>query len=170
MTLIKDGFFDPKELEKLPGVPSKERLEKGPVVVIECAQKIPCNPCEEACNKKAISIGDSIIDLPVLNSELCTGCGLCIAACPGQAIFVVDMTYSDTEAAVQLPFEFLPYPGQGEIVDGLNRAGRRVCDAKVLKVLNPKYFDRTVVITVAVPKKFGMEVRNIKLENGRKNG
>ncbi len=170
MTLTKNGFFDQKELEKLPGVPSKERLQKGPVVVIECAQKIPCNPCEEACNKKAIKIGDSIIDLPVLDAELCTGCGLCIASCPGQAIFVVDMTYSDTEAAVQLPFEFLPYPEQGEIVDGLNRAGETVCDARVLKVLNPKNFDRTAVITVAVPKKFGMEVRNIKLKNGRKNG
>ncbi len=169
MTLTKNGFFDIKELEKLPGVPSKERLQKGPVVVIECAQKIPCNPCEEACHKKAISIGDFIIDLPVLDSELCTGCGLCIAACPGQAIFVVDMTYSETNAAVQLPFEFLPYPEQGEIVDGLNRAGQTVCDAKVLKVLNPEKFDRTAVITVAVPEKFGMEVRNIKLKKDRKN-
>jgi Fe-S-cluster-containing hydrogenase component 2 len=170
MTLAKNGFFDKNELDKLPGVPSKERLQKGPVVVIECAQKIPCNPCEEACHKNAIKIGDSIIELPVLDSELCTGCGLCIASCPGQAIFVVDMTYSETEAAVQLPFEFLPYPKQGEIVDGLDRSGETVCDAKVLKVLNPKNFDRTAVITVSVPKKFGMEVRNIKLRKNRKNG
>jgi Fe-S-cluster-containing hydrogenase component 2 len=170
MTLAKNGFFDKNELDKLPGVPSKERLQKGPVVVIECAQKIPCNPCEEACHKNAIKIGDSIIELPVLDSELCTGCGLCIASCPGQAIFVVDMTYSETEAAVQLPFEFLPYPKQGEIVDGLDRSGETVCDAKVLKVLNPKKFDRTAVITVSVPKKFGMEVRNIKLRKDRKNG
>lgn len=164
MTLIKDGYFDAEELEKLPGVPSKKRLEKGPVVVIECAQQIPCNPCEEACHKRAIEIGNSIINLPVLNAELCTGCGLCIASCPGQAIFVVDMTYSDTEAAVQFPYEFLPYPEVGKEVDGLNRAGEKVCDAKVLKVLNPKKFDRTAVITVAVPKEFGMEVRNIALK------
>lgn len=164
MTLIKDGYFDVEELDKLPCVPSKERLDKGPVVVIECAQQIPCNPCEEACPKRAIEIGDSIINLPILDADKCTGCGLCIASCPGQAIFVVDMTYSDNEAVVQLPYEFLPYPEVGEEVDGLNRAGQKVCKAKVLKVLNPKKFDRTAVITVAVPKEFGMEVRNIALK------
>jgi hypothetical protein len=65
---------------------------------------------------------------------------------------------------VQIPYEFLPYPEVGEIVDGLNRAGERVCDAKVLKVLKPKSFDRTAVIQIAVPKNLGMIVRNLKLK------
>ena len=87
MTLIKDGYFDADELKILPGVPSEERLKKGPVVVIECAQEIPCNPCEEACLKGAIEIGDSIVNLPKLKADLCSGCGLCIAACPGPGNF-----------------------------------------------------------------------------------
>jgi Fe-S-cluster-containing hydrogenase component 2 len=93
MTLIKDGYFDLNELTILPGVPSEERLKQGPVVVIECAQEIPCNPCEDACVKGAIEIGDSIVNLPKLKSELCGGCGLCVAAGRGQAIFVVYITY-----------------------------------------------------------------------------
>lgn len=163
MTLAKDGALSLEELATLPGMPSQERLEKGPVVIIECAQEIPCNPCEAACRNGAIQVGEPITNLPVLIEEKCTGCGLCIAACPGQAIFVIDMTYSETEATVQLPYEFLPLPDKGEIVDGLDREGQKVCTARVLKVLNPKKFDRTPVITIAVPKDCAMMVRNIAL-------
>lgn len=163
MTLAKDGALSLEELATLPGMPSQERLEKGPVVIIECAQEIPCNPCEAACRNGAIQVGEPITNLPVLIEEKCTGCGLCIAACPGQAIFVIDMTYSETEATVQLPYEFLPLPDKGEIVDGLDREGQKVCAARVLKVLNPKKFDRTPVITIAVPKDCAMMVRNIAL-------
>jgi len=161
MTLEKDGVLSPEELAKLPGMPSEERLEQGAVAVIECAQEIPCNPCEEACPKGAIRVGEPITNLPVLASDKCTGCGLCIPVCPGLAIFVVDMTYSDREATLQLPYEFLPLPEKGEMVTALDREGRAVCSARVVKVLNPKKFDHTPVITIAVPKDQAMNVRNI---------
>jgi len=163
MTLAKNGALSLEELAALPGMPSKERLAQGPVVVIECAQEIPCNPCEAACPNGAIKVGEPITNLPVLAEEKCTGCGLCIAACPGQAIFVIDMTYSEAEATVQLPYEFLPLPAKGDLVDGLDREGQKICTARVLKVLNPKKFDRTPVITIAVPKECAMAVRNIAL-------
>jgi hypothetical protein len=76
---------------------------------------------------------------------------------------VVNMTYADEEAAVQLPYEFLPLPEKDEIVDGLDREGEKVCTARVVKVLNPKKFDRTPVITIAVPKECAMTVRNIAI-------
>ncbi len=163
MTLEKDGVLSPEELAKLPGIPSAERLERGAVAVIECAQKIPCNPCEEACPAGAIQVGEPITNLPVLDSDKCTGCGLCIPVCPGMAIFVVDMTYSDREATVQLPYEFLPLPRKGELVTALDREGKAVCSARVVNVRNPKKFDHTVVITIAVPKDQAMNVRNIAL-------
>lgn len=161
MTLEKEGFLSPEELAKLPGVPSAERLEEGPVVVIECAQEIPCNPCEGACPVGAIRVGEPITNLPVLAADKCTGCGVCISVCPGLAIFVLDMIYSDREATVQLPYEFLPLPKKGEIVTALDREGRAVCSARVVNVRNPKKFDHTAVVTIAVPKNQAMNVRNI---------
>jgi Fe-S-cluster-containing hydrogenase component 2 len=161
MALLKSGYLSLDEVQALPGVPSAERLAKGPVVVIECAQEIPCNPCVDACNKDAIHLLESITDLPVLEEDKCGGCGLCIAVCPGQAIFVVDATYSESEATVQMPYEYYPLPVAGQIVDGLNRAGQAVCEARVLRVINSKRHDHTPVITLAVPKAQVMEVRSL---------
>ncbi len=163
MPLLKDGVLSREELGALKGMPSGERLAAGPVVVIECGQQIPCDPCEGACPQGAIRIGEPIINLPELEEGKCTGCGLCIAACPGQAIFVVDMTYGEGKATVQLPYEFLPLPEKGELVGGLNRAGEEVCEGQVLRVVNSKKLDRTPVVTVIVPRDCGTEVRSIRL-------
>jgi Fe-S-cluster-containing hydrogenase component 2 len=167
MTLEQTGVLSRQELAQLPGMPSEERMRRGPVVVIECGQEIPCNPCEGLCRQGAIVVGEPITNLPVLNEDKCTGCGLCIAGCPGQAIFVVDMTYSEEEATVALPYEFLPLPQKGESVDALDREGQAICSGRVVKVVNPKGFDRTPVVTVAVPQGCAMSVRNIAL---RKQG
>lgn len=166
MTLLKDGYLSQEELARLPGMPPAERLAKGPVAVIECPQEIPCNPCVEACRLNAITIEGSITNLPVLDSETCTGCGLCIAVCPGQAIFVVDTSYSEDESSVMIPYEFIPLPAEGEFVDGLDRAGRAVCTARVLKVRNLKRNDHTPLITLAVPKDKVMEVRSLRIRRG----
>ena len=75
--------------------PSEERLQKGPVAILECFQKIPCAPCVKACPQGAITIGEDINEIPTFNADKCIGCGQCIVNCPGQAIFVVDLTYSE---------------------------------------------------------------------------
>jgi len=149
-------------------MPPKERLQKGPVVMIECFQKIPCNPCTKACKQGAIQPMGDINELPVVKFDNCNGCGLCISKCPGLAIFVIDETYSDKESTVSLPFEFLPLPEVGEEVDLLDRAGVKVGRGKVIKVRNGKYEDKTPVITVAVPKELTMVVRNIRVGGDRK--
>ena len=156
------GIPSKEELEASPGYPSQEALSRGPIVVIECVQDIPCNPCESACPKGAIKVGNPITQLPVFYPEECDGCGTCIPICPGQAIFRVDITYAEDKATVSFPYEYLPMPQKGDIVQGVNRAGEVVCEAEVLRVQKPKKFAQTAVITVAVPKDLAMEVRSIK--------
>ncbi len=155
-------YFEEKFYQNSPGYPSKERLKKGPVAVIECVQEIPCNPCETACPFGAIKVGKPIINLPKLNEKKCKGCGKCIAVCPGLAIFVVDNAFNEKEATVSLPYEFLPLPEKGEKVDALNRKGKRVCSGRIIKIIPPEKNNHTAVVTVAIPKKYSGEVRNIR--------
>ncbi|UMZ74896.1 FAD-dependent oxidoreductase [Natranaerofaba carboxydovora] len=134
---------------------------EGPRACIECYEKIPCNPCVSACPFGAISIEPSIIDLPELKVEKCTGCASCVHACPGLAIFVVDENYSDDGALVTMPYEYLPLPRKGQQVACLDREGNCITDGQVKKVqLKPEY-NKTAVITVIIPKKYVYEVRNI---------
>jgi Fe-S-cluster-containing hydrogenase component 2 len=156
------GIPSEEELASSPGYPSDEDLSIGPIVVIECVEDIPCNPCEPACPKGAIKVGSPITNLPVFYAERCDGCGRCIPICPGQAIFRVDLSHSEDMASVSFPYEFLPMPKKGDIVQVVGREGSALCDAEVLRVQRPRSFDRTAVVTVAVPKPLVMRVRSIR--------
>jgi len=157
------GVVSLAELRATPGYPSEERLESGPVAVIECFQEIPCNPCERACRFNAIVVGEPITNLPRLLEEKCRGCGECIPACPGLAIFLVNRTYSPEEAAVSIPYEYLPLPEVGSTVDALDRRGERVCSGRVIRVANPRKNDSTTIVTIAVPKRYSDHVRSFRI-------
>jgi len=162
MVLRKMGYLTKEELVNSNCYPAEERFNKGSVAIIECTEEIPCNPCETACKFKAIKIGKPITNIPILDENLCIGCGMCIAKCPGLAIFIVDKTYSNKEGLISFPHEYLPLPVTGSIVKAVNREGKVVSSGKVIKVLNKKGFDRTPVITITVPKEKLDEVRGIK--------
>jgi thioredoxin reductase/Fe-S-cluster-containing hydrogenase component 2 len=131
------------------------------VPVIECYERIPCNPCEDACPFGCIQIGTPITNLPIVNFDKCTGCGQCVMACPGLAIFLVEQNYSATKAAVTFPYEFLPLPEKGEKVIALDRNGSKVSEGEVLRVTSTKKGDRTPLVKIAIPKEFANDVRHI---------
>ncbi|MCD4733092.1 4Fe-4S binding protein, partial [bacterium] len=107
--------------------PSAERLARGPVLMIECFQKIPCDPCHTSCPTGAVLPFADLNDLPRTDPDKCTGCGLCVVACPGLAIYILDYTKGEEdEAVVQIPWEYLPVPEKGQEVVLTNRAAEDI--------------------------------------------
>ena len=153
------GYIEIEELKKLGLIPPKDRLEKGPVAVLECPEQIPCNICVPFCPTKAIQM-ERIIDIPRVDWNKCTGCGVCVAVCPGLAAFVVDLSKPEADY-VTLPYEFHPVPVKGDNVVLLSRRGERIGAGEVIRVWER---NKTYVVTVKVPKGFGMEVRGIWVE------
>ena len=160
-SLLEKGYVADEEIERFPGVTRKAGIHP----VIECTQNIPCNPCQDACPKKCIKIGSDITALPAVNADVeCVGCGLCVASCSGQAIFLVDETYEEGYASITLPYEFLPLPEAGDKGIALGRDGRKVCEAEVISVKSSPAFDKTHLLTMKVPSEYVMKARFFKKE------
>lgn len=160
MNLLKKGYVLDEEIEKYPGVTHA----KGVHPVIECTQNIPCNPCQDACPKGCIKIGANITALPSINEENpCIGCGMCVASCSGQAIFLVNEDYEEGFATVTMPYEFLPLPVKGDKGKGLSRSGEAVCDAEVVDIRTSPAFDHTNLLTIKVPADMAMKARFFKM-------
>jgi Fe-S-cluster-containing hydrogenase component 2 len=124
--------------------------------VIECAQNIPCNPCRDACPKGCIKVAGSIVALPEYDENAeCGGCGLCVAACSGQSIFLVN----EEKGEVTIPYEFLPLPQKGESGIALARSGAELCASTVTEVKNIAAFDKTALVTISVPREYALRAR-----------
>jgi len=155
MSFIETGILECEDIV----TPSEERFQEGPVAIIECVQQIPCNPCVDSCNRGAITIEGSINNIPRVDYEKCNGCGLCVANCPGLAIFLVDQTFEENLAQVGIPYEFRPLPEEEETVLLLDRAGEVCGEGKIVKVRNTKAQDRTPVVFLSMAKDLAMKTR-----------
>lgn len=145
-------------------LPPKELWEtkKGGFVVIECPQRIPCNPCATSCPTGAVKPFSDINDNPEIDYTKCTGCGLCVAKCPGLACFVIDLTFAPGRALIKLPYELLPVPAKGDVVACLNRVGEKVADGVIENVTEP-WKDSTKVLHVSFDKEFVGQVRSVRV-------
>lgn len=162
------GVPSEQEIDRV--FPSKKRMEQGPVVIVECFERIPCNPCYTACYSGAIKPFNDITDLPAIDFEKCNGCTLCISSCPGLAIMVIDYSYHKDYAKLTIPYEFHPLPKEKEWVKGLDHKGIEVTKVQVLSVKNTQNQDKTPTISIAVPKKYYKRIRNIKVGDSNDKG
>ena len=167
-SLISKGYIEESELDSFQAAGYHKA---GVHPVIECTQNIPCNPCQDACPVGCIVVGDNITSIPALaGDKKCTGCGLCVASCSGQAIFLVNEAYNDERAAVTMPYEFLPYPEPGQNGTALDRAGNPVCPAQVVSLKTSGAADQTALLTIAVPKDCVGRARAFKPEGDAVHG
>lgn len=156
MNLLKKGYLSDEEAERLPGTIHRVGIHP----VMECAQNIPCNPCQDACPKHCIKIGEHITSLPAVDETVtCVGCGMCVASCSGQAIFLLNEDCGDGTATVTLPYEFLPLPEKGTKGYACGRDGAKLCEAEVVEVRTAKAFDHTNLLTMRVPKEMVTKAR-----------
>lgn len=159
MSLLKKGYVDESEITRFPGVTRTAGIHP----VMECTQNIPCNPCQDACPKGCIKIGADITALPAVDeAAVCIGCGLCVASCSGQAIFLVNEDTGGGFAEVTMPYEFLPLPQQGDRGTALDRSGKSVCACEVVGVKSSNAFDKTHLLTIRVPAEMVMKARQYR--------
>ena len=164
--LLLHGYVSDDEIERYPGVTHKVGVHP----VMECTQNIPCNPCQDACKMGCIRIGKNITSLPAIDPEKkCVGCGMCVASCSGQSIFLVEEDVEEGYGEVTMPYEFLPLPEVGDKGIALGRNGKYVCDAEVTKIRTAPVFDHTYLLTIKVPNDMVMRARFYKKEADRKD-
>ncbi|MGB8657778.1 MAG: FAD-dependent oxidoreductase [Candidatus Zixiibacteriota bacterium] len=142
-------------------------LKSGLFPIIRCVQEIPCDPCIHICPKDMIKMkGDPIFGLPEVVKDECTGCTLCVAVCPGLAITLVDLRKEGTDGLVTVPFELLELETQvGDEVDAVDMDGDFVTRAKVAKIAKRKAYDRTILVTLKVPKEKATLVTGFRVQN-----
>jgi sarcosine oxidase, subunit alpha len=136
--------------------------------IIRCNQEIPCNPCVDSCPNKSISLkGRSIIDVPVFNGK-CTGCGRCVAICPGLAITLVNKKYDPNKekALVVIPWEMPDkYLKEGDIKLTTGFEGEVIGAGKVIRIHSAKWMNKRKLLHLEVPYGEAELVAGIQIQN-----
>ncbi len=116
-----------KVLDK-PFLPTPERMQARPFVLIDCLYGFACNPCQFACPHGAITKTSSST-VPHIDFDKCTGCMQCVYQCPGLAIF----GYNLKKNWLFLPVEY--EVEEGSAVFLVNNDGEKLGTGTVEKVL-----------------------------------
>lgn len=146
---------------------SAEIPESGLFPVIRCVQEIPCDPCVHVCPKDMIEMrGDPIFGLPEVVKDECTGCTLCVSVCPGLAVTLVDVREKGPDGLVTVPFELLEdQVSKGDDVAAVGMDGEFVARATVEAVARRKAYNRTILVTLRVPRDEATKVAGFRVQD-----
>lgn len=128
---------DARRVREFRGVPRVEQLKRQ-VASIECFEDIPCAACQRACPEGALELGHvPRIKDRVLIEDKCTGCGLCVSACPSGAAVLLEDLEARPLSRVTLPWRARTAERRlaaGTMVSLLNRRGETLATARVVAV------------------------------------
>jgi len=157
-------------LKSRPGAVVTEDIpddEQGVFPVLHCAQEIPCNPCTSICPQGCITIGvDDIRGLPEYIGDECIGCEQCVAICPALAVTLVDYGNGSGDATVTVPYEFPPETiAPGDTVTVLDTEGKLLGNVEVLRVREPRFADRALLVRLKAPRAIAKRIAGIRVQD-----
>jgi NAD-dependent dihydropyrimidine dehydrogenase PreA subunit len=133
------------------------------MIVIDCPERIACDVCAAVCARGVIAIGDPITNRPTLNDEEnCAQCGLCVAGCPGQAIFLVGESDAEGRCQVTLPYELSEDIVSQRFLQAVDNLGRSIGSAKLIRIRRDLKFNKTSLLEISVSQKVAAAVRGIR--------
>jgi sarcosine oxidase subunit alpha len=130
--------------------------EKGVFPIFHCYQEVPCNPCTSVCPAGIIRTeGDKITGLPYITDlDACTGCGSCVAVCPGLSMILVDYRKDRGHPLVTLPYEIWRDRVEvGQKIPITDVDGAILGYYPVVKISTRKKYPGTLLVQVKVDKK-----------------
>ncbi|MGD9056559.1 MAG: FAD-dependent oxidoreductase [Desulfobacterales bacterium] len=158
-------------LKSKPG-PTKPRKqperEEGVFPIFHCYQEVPCNPCTSVCPVGVIRTErDDITGLPyIIDLDACTGCGRCVAVCPGLSMILVDYRDDPEHPLVTLPYEIWRERVEvGQKVPITDVDGAILGYYPVEKLSTRRKFPGTLLVQVKVDKKVAKAAMGIWVQD-----
>jgi NADPH-dependent 2,4-dienoyl-CoA reductase/sulfur reductase-like enzyme/NAD-dependent dihydropyrimidine dehydrogenase PreA subunit len=142
--------------------------EEGVFPIFHCYQEVPCNPCTSVCPVGAIRTErDDITGLPyIVDLDACTGCGSCVAVCPGLSMIMVDYRDDPEHPLVTLPYEIWRERVEiGQKVPVTDVDGAILGYYPVEKLSTRRKFPGTLLVQIRVDKKVAKAVMGIWVQD-----